>query len=60
MQLTPELRARHLREIVSDSLRLALKAHDERALALLIDTAIECRREEERAHREAKGGGIVH
>jgi len=54
MQLSPEYRAQRLHQDVRDSLKLALKARDERALALLIDTAIECRRNEALARREAE------
>ena len=54
MQLSPEYRAQRFHQDVRDSLKLALKARDERALALLIDTAIECRRQEELALREAE------
>ena len=54
MQLSPEYRARRFHEDVRDSLKLALKARDERALALLIDTAIEARRKEELALLEAE------
>lgn len=54
MQLSPEYRARRYREDARDSLLLAMKARDERALALLIDTAIESRRKEQSASREAQ------
>jgi len=60
MQLSPEYRARRFREDARDSVTLALKARDERALALLIDTAIECRRKEAQARREAEQGRRSH
>jgi hypothetical protein len=53
MQLSPVYRAARHRDNVRDSLKLAMKADDERALALLIDTAIESRRCEQQAQQEA-------
>lgn len=54
MILSPEYRARRHHQDARDSLKLAMKARDERALALLIDTAIDSRRQEERARREVE------
>jgi hypothetical protein len=55
MKLSPKLRAERHRSDARDSLSLAMKARHERALAMLIDTAIESRRQEAAARREADG-----
>jgi len=53
MELSAKYRAERHRREAEDSLRLAMKAHGERALALLIDTAIESRQQAGAAEREA-------
>jgi hypothetical protein len=54
MELAPTYRAaRHRRQAI-ESLELAMKAHNERSLALLIDTAIESCGKAKQAEREAQ------
>lgn len=54
MELSPQYRAARFRQQVRDSLDLALKASNPRSLALLIDTAIESRRQEAAAEGELR------
>ena len=44
MELSPRFKVEEARQQARDSLTLAMKAHEERSLALLIDTAIESSR----------------
>ena len=53
MELAPQYRARRLRQQTRDSISLALKASSAASLALLIDTAIETRRQATAAEAEA-------
>ena len=54
MELTPQYRARRHRAHVDDSLSLAMKTHQQRSLAMLIDTAIESCRKAAEAEQEVQ------
>lgn len=54
MKLSPKYRAERHRRDAADSVALAMKTHGERSLALLIDTAIESRRQERAACQEER------
>ncbi len=55
MELSAKYRAERHRRAAEDSLKLAMRASGERSLALLIDTAIESRRQASAAEREGSG-----
>lgn len=60
MELARQYRAQRLRQQMRDSINLALKASSVPALALLIDTAIETRRQATAAEAEAARSGRRH
>jgi hypothetical protein len=53
MELAPRYRAERHRRQARESLALAMEAHEQRSLALLIDTAIESNRLAREAARQA-------
>jgi len=60
MELAPAFKARRHRQIVQDSIKLAMDANHAPSASLLIDTAIESARTASGAEREARASKTRH